>query len=186
MQGPISYFGIRFRPLGYQSIIQSPLGEWSDGADTTGSGDLVPRPIIEQLMDTIVVKNGFRERCLALSQVLTIRLSNPLMDRRLLRFVQFCLQSKSSKLRFSDHQCADFGVSARQLRRLTQHHLGLSPKDFSRIVRFQQVLRAMKSNHNAAVWLDHYYDQPHFIREFKKLTGHTPRAFRNLSVLYNR
>ncbi len=107
------------------------------------------------------------------------------VDTRLARYIRYCHKNTGSHLDLSDKQCAEFGVSARQLRRLTKQHLGLLPKDFARVLRFQRVVNAIHVAQPDTVWLDYYYDQPHFIREFKRMSGLTPTQFKNLSVLYN-
>ena len=71
------------------------------------------------------------------------------------------------------------GVSERQLEREFEDHLGLAPKRFSRILRFQHVFKAMEqSNH----WVDialgcGYYDQAHLIRDFRQFAGASPSSF---------
>lgn len=72
----------------------------------------------------------------------------------------------------------DTGLSPRQLRRLFARYVGDTPKTFSQVVRFQQLLRA---NPSAQSLRQHkvffemgYYDQAHFIKEFKGFYGLTP------------
>jgi len=74
------------------------------------------------------------------------------------------------------------GISPRQLRRLFEHYIGDTPKTFSKIVRFQQILRAKPSvqslRRNKLFFDAGYHDQAHFIKEFKLLYGITPaKAF---------
>ncbi|WP_129716286.1 helix-turn-helix domain-containing protein [Pedobacter sp. SYP-B3415] len=76
----------------------------------------------------------------------------------------------------------DTGLSGRQLRRVFSHYIGDTPKTFSKVVRFQHVLRAKPSvqslKQNKLFFDAGYYDQAHFIKEFKSLYGVTPgRAF---------
>nr|WP_216647389.1 helix-turn-helix domain-containing protein [Chitinophaga sp. SYP-B3965] len=61
------------------------------------------------------------------------------------------------------------GIGVRQLRRLFEFYIGDTPKEFSRIVRFQKTLQSPKHYLDAG-----YYDQAHFIKEFKSLYGLTP------------
>lgn len=75
------------------------------------------------------------------------------------------------------------GISQRQLRRLFEFYIGDTPKTFSQVVRFQNILKAKPSiqslKQNKLFFDLGYYDQSHFIKEFKKLHGITPnRAFR--------
>lgn len=76
----------------------------------------------------------------------------------------------------------DTGISARQLRRLFRFYVGDSPKIFSKVVRFQHILRAKPSSQslrqNKLFFDAGYYDQAHFIKEFRNFYGVTPsKAF---------
>ncbi|MFK7907071.1 MAG: helix-turn-helix domain-containing protein [Chitinophagales bacterium] len=66
-------------------------------------------------------------------------------------------------------------MSPRQLRRLFHQHIGVSPKKFARIVRSQYFLNALKSKYSMDSLYDAYFDQAHFIKEIKEMTGLTPR-----------
>jgi AraC-like DNA-binding protein len=74
------------------------------------------------------------------------------------------------------------GLSARQVERLFDERVGLSPKFFLRVVRFQEVLRGIRQETNATTWAaraaEHgFYDQAHFIRDFKMFVGESPGAW---------
>jgi len=69
-------------------------------------------------------------------------------------------------------------VSHRQLGRKFDTWIGISPKAFCRIVRFQNVLKTLPQ-HLAKEFLSlaldgGYYDQSHFIHEFNSLYGLPP------------
>jgi AraC-like DNA-binding protein len=81
-----------------------------------------------------------------------------------------------------DVEKLDTGISSRQLRRLFNFYIGDSAKSFSRVVRFQNILKAKPSTQslrqNKLFFDAGYYDQAHFIKEFKNFYGVTPsRAF---------
>ena len=71
-------------------------------------------------------------------------------------------------------------ISPRQLRRIFNQYVGLSPKEFSRIIRFQKILYAMMQTPKGkwkSMHLDFgFYDQAHFIREFKAFYGKSPMS----------
>lgn len=76
----------------------------------------------------------------------------------------------------------DTGISPRQLRRLFEFYIGDTAKTFCKVVRFQQILKAKPSAQSLRqnkLFFDHgYFDQAHFIKEFKHFYGVTPsRAF---------
>jgi AraC-like DNA-binding protein len=72
----------------------------------------------------------------------------------------------------------DTGISPRQLRRLFEFYIGDTAKTFSKVVRFQNILRAKPSSQslrqNKLFFDVGYYDQSHFIKEFKTFYGVTP------------
>lgn len=76
----------------------------------------------------------------------------------------------------------DIGLSQRQLRRLFDFYIGDSMKTFSKVVRFQNILRAKPSTqslkNNKLFFNAGYFDQSHFIKDFKHFYGVTPsKAF---------
>lgn len=76
----------------------------------------------------------------------------------------------------------DTGLSQRQLRRLFNFYIGDSMKTFSKVVRFQNILRAkpsIQSLKNNKLFFDSgFFDQSHFIKDFKHFYGVTPsKAF---------
>jgi AraC-like DNA-binding protein len=67
--------------------------------------------------------------------------------------------------------------SPRQCQRLFLKHYGLTPKMVLSIVRFQrclQILTSSKSSPSDILRVTGYYDQPHFIKDFKRNIGITP------------
>jgi AraC-like DNA-binding protein len=76
----------------------------------------------------------------------------------------------------------DTGISPRQLRRLFEFYVGDTAKTFSKVVRFQNILKAKPSTQSLRenkLFFDlGYYDQAHFIKEFKNFYGVSPsKAF---------
>lgn len=74
------------------------------------------------------------------------------------------------------------GISPRQLRRLFKYYIGATPKSFCQIVRFQNILKAKPSTQslrkNRLFYDLGYFDQAHFIKDFKNFYGVTPsKAF---------
>lgn len=77
----------------------------------------------------------------------------------------------------------DVGLSQRQLRRVFNYYIGTTPKTFSKVVRFQRILNAkpsVQSLKRSKIFYDvGFFDQAHFIKDFKTFYGVTPtRAFR--------
>ncbi|CZF80868.1 Helix-turn-helix domain protein [Grimontia celer] len=187
LSGPVSYFGVRFRVLANQGLIPHPIGEWDAVTPDTRSLELVSPSVFMEVFEGLQRTTSFSERCKYVGTALLREVKSPSVDRRLVSFIRYCLHNTESVIQLSDKQCAEFGVSARQLRRLTQLHLGMSPKSFSSVLRFQKTVKQLtQENQGASSWAAHYYDQSHFIREFKRFSGLTPQEFKRMSVLYNR
>ena len=87
-------------------------------------------------------------------------------DSRLYESIELILQNGGT---MSVEKELPQGISVRQLRRLFEFYIGDTPKEFSRVVRFQKTLQAPEDYLNSG-----YYDQAHFIKEFKNLYGLTP------------
>ena len=79
---------------------------------------------------------------------------------------------------------ADQFMSRRQLERHVQSSIGVTPKTFARTLRFQQARDqlCLTPNVDLATLAAEcgYSDQAHFSREFKALSGRTPRQFAQL------
>lgn len=89
---------------------------------------------------------------------------------------------------------AGLGLGRRQLERRFQNLTGQRPSEFRRLVRFQKTARALLLTHNADALdtaLAHgYYDQSHFIRDFRSFAQTSPQAYlakaRHKTHFYNR
>jgi len=72
-------------------------------------------------------------------------------------------------------------LSERGFQRRFNQHVGISPKLFSRVCRFQAALRQLKNNNygnlSDVAFDNGYADQSHFIRSFKEFAGFSPYQF---------
>jgi AraC-like DNA-binding protein len=78
----------------------------------------------------------------------------------------------------------EFGYSSRQLQRKLNNFIGLPPRLFMRISRFEKILQTIQNSalQGNLSWSDlafscGYSDQAHFIRDFREFTGHTPTTY---------
>jgi AraC-like DNA-binding protein len=97
--------------------------------------------------------------------------------------IEFCvgvLRSSAGRIAIGELE-RKTGYSRRYLNLLFKRHVGLAPKVLAGIFRFQTFYRkwAQGVPYDAlkADLYDYYYDQSHFIREFQKMTGYSPRRF---------
>jgi AraC-like DNA-binding protein len=73
------------------------------------------------------------------------------------------------------------GLSPRRFRQLFQETVGLTPKRFWRVQRFQQIIQQVEEAATVD-WVDlalatGYFDQAHLIHDFQNLSGLTPSAY---------
>jgi AraC-like DNA-binding protein len=95
-------------------------------------------------------------------------------------------QEKSLQL---NEFCQKNNISIRQLERLCVKYVGLPANSYIALNRFHtsvnQLLNTRFSKFSDLAYDNEYYDQMHFIREFKRFTGYTPGMFvkKNNSIL---
>lgn len=73
--------------------------------------------------------------------------------------------------------------SKRYIQQQFSGHYGISPKLFGMIKRYQNAISQVaeqKQNFSYIAADSEYYDQSHFIKEFKRFTGYSPEQYRNL------
>jgi AraC-like DNA-binding protein len=75
---------------------------------------------------------------------------------------------------------ADVCLSTRQFERRFKEFAGFSPKLYSRIIRFQAAISAFGNRYRTLTEIAYecgYYDQSHFIHDFKEFSGYHPRHY---------
>ncbi|MBO9151665.1 DUF6597 domain-containing transcriptional factor [Chitinophaga sp. GCM10012297] len=161
------YTGVRFLPAAFPLLFGIPASDMTDRVEPLQL--LLPEVARElALLPAPEHFDNYFLRVLANSQFR--------VDTRFFDAMDRILQSKGA---MQAEQLAE-GISARQLRRLFDRYVGESPKTFSKVVRFQQVLQAKPSaeslRKNKIFYDAGYYDQAHFIREFRAMYGLSPHA----------
>lgn len=78
--------------------------------------------------------------------------------------------------------CEEEGFSKSTLERNFMEYVGIGPKHYHRIVRFNNLLNHIKQQKDFRHWTEiayrfGYYDQAHFIKDFKVFYGKTPSEF---------
>ncbi len=76
--------------------------------------------------------------------------------------------------------CEQIEIGQRQLERQFSRAVGLTPKFYARIIRFAHIFELMKNGDNTwsdLVYASGFFDQSHFIKNFKEFTGEDPSAY---------
>ncbi len=75
----------------------------------------------------------------------------------------------------------ELGISYRHFNRIFLEYMGLNPKSFQKISRFDSILRNLtlskNTNYLNEAMNSGYFDQSHFIKDFKKFVNDTPTSF---------
>ena len=176
-RGLVRTTGVRFRLGGLGVFCDGPLRPWTN---------LTPAPA-EVLGDTIV----------ALERRLDAEPDLDAQARQLDAWFLAALRLDPGRAAFEraldllvrSHGAASVeaaseaaGVSVRQVERLFERHLGVPPKATGRVLRFQTALRALMHDPERSLAdvgaSAGYFDQAHFIRDFRRMTGGVPRGYR--------
>jgi AraC-like DNA-binding protein len=77
--------------------------------------------------------------------------------------------------------CYSLDLSRQHLARLFQEYVGIRPKQFARVIRFQALLKNVRESPKIN-WADEaamlgYYDQAHLISDFRQFSGTSPEKF---------
>lgn len=85
-----------------------------------------------------------------------------------------------------DKLAKQININRRQLERKFSASIGLSPKQLSKTIRLQATIKMLLDRKftslTALAYQGEYYDQAHFIKDFKELTGFTPKEFYNSNL----
>jgi AraC-like DNA-binding protein len=175
--GQIALFGVRFRQTGAFPFFRFALSELTDRIDGL---DLIWGAEGSLFEEQISEAPGFAARVGLVEARLTKSLLNgPDPDHSLIKATHTIVRNRGQE---AIHRVARrVGMSERQLERAFRQKIGVSPKLFSRIVRFQNVLTLLEKNGGTDL-LDTalaagYYDQAHLIKDFGQFAGKSPGSF---------
>lgn len=122
-----------------------------------------------ELAPYIAAAQTFEERAAAAENALLTRLDGITADNNLLNAVDFIIDGRGAAA--LSEICMHTAVSARQLERLFARTMGVSPKAFSSLVRYQLLWQDMTTrgfNILDAVEKYGYADQPHLLNDFRR------------------
>lgn len=180
--GAVELIGIRFHPGGTLPFLQVPLHEITDQVVELGS---LSSRLERELTRAASAAPSLPEKIAALERFLTRCLTNNKHDVRSMTLAAKIVAGAG--LVPVDQLAHDAGISSRQLERRFLREIGIGPKLLGRIIRFQQVFRAVEVGNSAwsAIALEcGYYDQAHLIRDFNQFARQTPAVlFSNQSLL---
>lgn len=115
-----------------------------------------------------------------ISSFLCKRLQTPEAINRITKLSIDALLQSNGQINI-DELAERLQINRRQLERRFSSTIGLSPKQLSKFIRLQTTLKIMNEKKftslTSLAYENGYYDQAHFIKDFKEFTGLSPRQF---------
>lgn len=140
---------------------------------------------LSQLADLIFECKDSEPAISLIEQWLTSRIKPSLNIKRIGVTITTMLFNPSTQVgRLAEITC----LGKKQFMRVFRECVGMNPKEYGRIVRFQRALRMMQlgsRDYTDIAYANGYADQSHFIRDFHKFSAMTPRQLAEYQTPYS-
>jgi AraC-like DNA-binding protein len=182
-QGTVNAIGVRFYPGGAYPFLQIPMYELAD--EMVLLDDLALRlvnDLYHQVGETVTLteKIGLIEDWL-LRRLFKTQQNLSQMIPKAITIIRRLPEDESLKT-----VAADLHISQRQFERLFKTQVGFTPKQYARLLRIDKARAKLKQASNlssATIGAElGFYDQSHFIREFRAVVGMTPHDYLQRSI----
>lgn len=175
--GRVEVMGVRFREGGAYPFLGLPLNELRNERTLSAA---LERLGLRRLQAQIQGTESLSTRISLLEEWLIGRLSLGHERSIIIPASLAILQKKGWHWSIPD-LAQELAIGQRQLERLYQVQVGISPKQYAKLLRVEQARLDLKQlNGQTTTRLGAnlgYYDQSHFIREFRDVIGMTPYAY---------
>ncbi len=174
----VDLFGIRFHPHGLYPLVRQSMTQLSDQIESV---ETVFGKKGSQLEERIKEAKSTEERIKICEEEFSDSLFVEFKDGDL---VEYATRSIANNDFESIGQLAvKLDISNKKLERIFNRYVGITAKRLSRITRLQKVVTKIGGKQTVG-WADlaysfGYFDQSHFIKDFKDFSGLTPKAFKN-------
>jgi AraC-like DNA-binding protein len=174
-RGNVDSFVVIFQPGGLFKLLSVPLHSLTD---QDYEGRSVIGPGVDELADQLAASRSSAERVRISDKYFLERCQNPCCSRDISALAGR-LRMHPGSLKVVD-LAREAGLSTRQLERRFLEQIGMSPRMFARVARFEAALR-LKRETPGLRWthIAHelgFHDQMHMLRDFRKLSGATPSS----------
>ncbi len=172
-----SMIGVRFRPGGAYPFFRFPISELSDSVIEL---DLIWGSLVEEIRDQLLEIPAPEEKLRRFEELLLQRVQRPLEPNRLISYAVQQLQQSPQFIAIRD-LAGTIGITQKHLISQFERIVGLRPKVFARVCKFQKVLNLIEAQSRiewaAVAYECGYYDQAHFIKEFQNFSGVNPSSY---------
>jgi AraC-like DNA-binding protein len=175
--GVTGSFVVRFHPNGFLPFSTVPIKEMENTAVPL---DKVFGEDGEEIGEKILKADSTLERINLIETFLLKRLTDKrTIDKVVKSTIETILNANGQ---FSVNRLSkQNNINRRQLTRKFSSTIGLSPKQLSKTIRIQAALKKLLSSRVTSLtdlaYENNYFDQAHFIKDFKEFTGLTPKEF---------
>jgi AraC-like DNA-binding protein len=175
----LSVFTIVFQPQGLMQFFKFPLNEiYNINVPLRNIAGQAGWELKQKMGEV----NTFEERIVIVENYFLTLLKHHYDDFEFRRTNHIVDLIKQTRGRIGiDQMASEACLSRRQFERVFTEHIGTSPKQYMKIIRFQHALFQKQQNNNLNMtqlsYDSGYYDQSHFINEFKSLSGQTPKQY---------
>lgn len=180
-EGSNTYFGIKFYPHSFSAFTHQSIDDLRD--QSINLGDLLPRDF-NAVADKVFERPEFNRFVRFMETYFLHQLATSSLPRSygvVDRAVRILLQDKEkARIEALHHQ---LGIGQRTLQIMFQRHVGLSPKQLLKMIRFQTTFQYLHDKRVALTDIAHYcgyYDQAHFAHDFKTFAGVSASTYRNM------
>lgn len=175
------YFGVRFMPGINPSAGVVKLSELVNNEECFE--DMITSPVErEELIVGMYHAKTFEEKITVFMNYYSRHYDTALENKNTLNYaLRKEILTSGGNLKLSDLSTFT-GYTERYLNKKIHEHFGMSPKHLIRYIRFQKsVSNLVNSIHNVnsldTAMESGYFDQSHFIKEFKQFSGLTPKGY---------
>jgi AraC-like DNA-binding protein len=165
---------VRFHPWGAAAFLPAPMHELADRS--LGLSSLLNPSLLRLVEERLAESKDDGQRIRVVEGFLLALLRTRVPDGPVRKAVRLLQANPSHDLAgIAGH----LGLGERQLERKFREWIGIGPKRFARLARFQLVVRSLERGHRSldAALEQGFYDQAHFIKDFRTFTGTTPEAW---------
>lgn len=184
IEGKGCVFGIKFLPGAFRALTNTPIARFTDRRIAPG---VIFGESVEKLESELLSLENF-EAMANLAERFLAGINPTLADNaELAREIVFTIRDNRSILRV-DTVADEFALGKRQLQRLFADYVGVSPKWVIERYRMHEALEQLSAGNRPDIGrLAHdlgYFDQAHFHKAFKRLTGVSPGDYAPRKHLY--
>ena len=179
LSGHLSVFSIVFQPQGLMQFFKFPLSEiFNRNVSLKDINGQAGRDLEEKMNEATT----FQQRVNIAETYLSELLKNNFDDFEFRRINHIAGLIKQTYGNINVNQMASEACLCRkQFERIFAEHIGISPKQYLKIIRFQSAIFQKQQNSNLSMtdlsYESGYFDQSHFINDFKSLSGLTPKQY---------